>query len=56
MGDVAGTLNLVLATSGRDSVKVERKRPHLSYNGPCYTANDLSEAKSAKYGASATEH
>jgi putative transposase len=41
--DVTDTVNLVLAESGCDSVKVEHKPRLLSDNGPCYIAGDLSK-------------
>ncbi|MCM2453613.1 transposase family protein [Agrobacterium vitis] len=41
--DVTDTLDLALAASGRDKVKVEHKPRLLSDNGPCYVASDLGE-------------
>lgn len=43
VGNVTDTLDLALAASGCDRVKVEH-RPHLlSDNGPCYVASDLDD-------------
>jgi putative transposase len=41
--DVTDTLNLALAASGCDGVKVEHRPRLLSDNGPCYVASDLGE-------------
>lgn len=41
--DVTGTLDLALAASGCDKVKVEHWPRLLSDNGPCYVASDLGE-------------
>ncbi|SOC48473.1 homeodomain-containing protein [Rhizobium subbaraonis] len=41
--DVTDTLDLALATSGCDKVKVEHRPRLLSDNGPCYVASDLGE-------------
>lgn len=41
--DVTGTLDLALAASGCDKVKVEHRPRLLSDNGPCYVASDLGE-------------
>jgi transposase InsO family protein len=41
--DVTDTLDLALAASGCDRVKVEHRPRLLSDNGPCYVASDLGE-------------
>ncbi len=41
--DVTDTLDLALAASGCDKVKVEHRPRLLSDNGPCYVASDLGE-------------
>ncbi len=41
--DVTDTLDLALAASGCDKVKVENRPRLLSDNGPCYVATDLGE-------------
>ncbi len=41
--DVTATLDLALAASGCDKVKVEHRPRLLSDNGPCYVASDLGE-------------
>ena len=41
--DVTDTLDLALAASGCDKVKVEQRPRLLSDNGPCYIASDLGE-------------
>lgn len=41
--DVTDTLDLALAASGCDEVKVEHRPRLLSDNGPCYVASDLGE-------------
>jgi putative transposase len=41
--DVTDTLDLALAASGCDGVKVEHRPRLLSDNGPCYVASDLGE-------------
>ncbi|WP_155122306.1 IS3 family transposase [Martelella mediterranea] len=43
VGDVTDTLNIALAASGCDSVKVEHKPRLLSDNGGCYIAEDLAD-------------
>jgi putative transposase len=41
--DVTDTLDLALAASGCDRVRVEHRPRLLSHNGPCYVASDLGE-------------
>ncbi|MGQ3279307.1 MAG: transposase, partial [Shinella sp.] len=41
--DVTDTLDLALAASGCDRVRVEHRPRLLSDNGPCYVASDLGE-------------
>ncbi|MDQ0458409.1 hypothetical protein QO005_004772 [Rhizobium paknamense] len=41
--DVTDTLDLALAASGCDKVKVEHRPRLLSDNGPCYVTSDLGE-------------
>jgi transposase InsO family protein len=41
VNDVTDTLDLALAASGCDKVKVEHRPRLLSDNGPCYVASDL---------------
>jgi transposase InsO family protein len=43
LDDVTDTLDLALAASGCDRVKVEHRPRLLSDNGPCYVASDLGE-------------
>lgn len=43
MGDVTDTLDLALAGSGGDKVKVEHRPRLLFDNGPCYVGSDLGE-------------
>jgi putative transposase len=41
--DVTDTLDLAIAASGCDQVRVEHRPRLLSDNGPCYVASDLSD-------------
>ena len=43
--DVTETLDLALAASGYDKVKVDHRPRLLSDNGPCYVASDLGECQ-----------